>query len=236
MKKDVNRLESEMDSFKKEYVFLLQSCVRIPLYEHSGFDVVQVKLFGGDVHEHRVRKLLAAAREVDPTLPTFESLRSKEAFHIDEYGFRHYFEATPLALHYICTMLHQHYQSQSDCYVRRKQKWQMILNEENCVIENNHESRLLCRAGIPRSYRSKVWRALINQHVADIKSKYGNYYYRNLCQSQGTAAEKQYINVHQKQINLDLLRTMPNNLHFMSATCKGSFIILSVNSTLLIYM
>uniref|UniRef100_A0AC34GDN1 Rab-GAP TBC domain-containing protein n=1 Tax=Panagrolaimus sp. ES5 TaxID=591445 RepID=A0AC34GDN1_9BILA len=69
--------------------------------------------------------------------------------------------------------------------------------------------------------RSRVWRVLINQQVADIKAKYGNYYYRNLCQSQGTAAEKQYINVHQKQINLDLLRTMPNNLHFMSATCKG---------------
>lgn len=54
-----------------------------------------------------------------------------------------------------------------------------------------HESRQLCRAGIPRSMRSKVWRVLINQQVADIKSKYGNYYYRNLCQSQGTAAEKQ---------------------------------------------
>lgn len=31
----------------------------------------------------------------------------------------------------------------------------------------------------------------------------------------------QYSDAHQKQINLDLLRTMPNNVHFMSANSKG---------------
>uniref|UniRef100_A0A1I7YZK2 Rab-GAP TBC domain-containing protein n=1 Tax=Steinernema glaseri TaxID=37863 RepID=A0A1I7YZK2_9BILA len=30
-----------------------------------------------------------------------------------------------------------------------------------------------------------------------------------------------YCANHQKQVTLDLLRTMPNNVHFMSATCKG---------------
>lgn len=135
-----------MESFKKEYVFLLQSCVRIPLYEHSGFDAVQVKLFGGNVHEHRVKKLLLAARESDPTLPTFESLGSRDAFHIDEYGFRHFFEETPLAIHYICTQLHQHYQSQSDSYVQRKRKWQSILYNDHRVIENNVSQKMCCQS------------------------------------------------------------------------------------------
>lgn len=41
-------MEEDLNSFKREYVFLLQSCIRIPLSEHS-LDVVQVKLLGGDV-------------------------------------------------------------------------------------------------------------------------------------------------------------------------------------------
>lgn len=53
-----------------------------------------------------------------------------------------------------------------------------------------HENRHLCRIGIPRSMRSRVWRLLIHQQVADLKAKHGEYYYRNLCSSQGTPAEK----------------------------------------------
>lgn len=41
-------LESEVLDLKKEYVFLLQSCIQIPLYENSSCDSVQVKLFGGN--------------------------------------------------------------------------------------------------------------------------------------------------------------------------------------------
>lgn len=32
----------------------------------------------------------------------------------------------------------------------------------------------------------------------------------------------QYSTLHQKQIGLDLLRTMPNNVHFSSPNCKGT--------------
>lgn len=63
-------MENEIDAFKKEYIFLLQSSVHIPL--NSNYDTIQVKLFGGDVHEKRIKKLLAQAREMDPKLPTFE--------------------------------------------------------------------------------------------------------------------------------------------------------------------
>jgi hypothetical protein len=63
-------LEDEIEDFKKEYVYLLQSSVHIPL--HSNYDTIQVKLFGGNIHEKRVKKLLTEARELDPKLPTFE--------------------------------------------------------------------------------------------------------------------------------------------------------------------
>uniref|UniRef100_A0A915EQN0 TBC1 domain family member 2B n=1 Tax=Ditylenchus dipsaci TaxID=166011 RepID=A0A915EQN0_9BILA len=219
--KKIYKLETEMEDFKKEYVYLLQSCVRIPLHEHSSCDVVQVKLFGGDVHERRVKMLLERARESDPTLPSFESVTKSGSYHVDDYGFRHSFDDIPLALHYIATQLNEHYDSQSEEYIILKHKWRTLIESDPNAIDRNRENRHLCRLGVPRSLRSKVWRILINQQVAEIKSKYGEYYYRNLCSSQGTPAEKHYCANHQKQINLDLLRTMPSNVHFQSASCKG---------------
>lgn len=201
--------------------------------------MVQVKLYGGDEHERRVKKLLEKARESEPTLPTFESVIGQGTFHVDEYGFRHNFEEIPLALHFIATQLHQHYQAQSAEYVHLKAKWRALLESQPDRIERNvgffesklsagiklsfkRETRQLCRLGIPRSLRSKVWRLLIGQQIADLKAKYGPYYYRDLCSSQqGTPVEKHYSSAHQKQVNLDLLRTMPGNVHFMSASCKG---------------
>lgn len=48
--RDVNvSLKSELDMMKKEYVFALQSTIRIPLKENSAMDTMQVKLLGGDV-------------------------------------------------------------------------------------------------------------------------------------------------------------------------------------------
>uniref|UniRef100_A0A1I7ZC84 Rab-GAP TBC domain-containing protein n=1 Tax=Steinernema glaseri TaxID=37863 RepID=A0A1I7ZC84_9BILA len=198
-------LEMEMQEFKREYVYLLQSCIRIPVNEHANGDIVQVKLFGGNLHERRVRKLLDMARVQDPTLPTFESVCNpqsfhvdeygfryafEESFHVDEYGFRYAFEEVPLALHYICTQLHNHYQSQLESHQDHKRRWKLVLDECDSKINNTNETRSLCRAGIPRSMRSTIWRILIHQQVSDLKAKFGKYYYRNLCSSQGTPADR----------------------------------------------
>ncbi|KAL3088285.1 hypothetical protein niasHT_023845 [Heterodera trifolii] len=220
-KRQIVKLEAEMEDFKKEYVHLLQSCVRIPIRDNSSCDVVQIKLFGGDEHEKRVKKLLQKARESSPTLPTFESVVRCGSFHVDEYGFRHSFAEIPLAVHFIATQLNQHYQSKSTGHAQLKANWRVLLREQPERLERSREIRLLCRRGIPRALRPRVWRLLINQQVADLKEKHGQYYYKNLCSSQGTAAEKHYSSAHQKQVNLDLLRTMPSNVHFMSASCKG---------------
>ncbi|KAI6226948.1 Rab-GAP TBC domain-containing protein [Aphelenchoides besseyi] len=235
--KKCGQLENEIENVKKEYVYLLQSCVRIPLHDHFSCDTVQVKLFGGDIHEKRVKRLLTVARELDPKLPTFESVTTLGNFHVDDYGFRHNFDEVPLALHYICTQLNAHYYAQSEDYVKLKGKWRFVLETNSNRIENNRSNRQLCRAGIPRSMRSAVWRVLINQTTADLKQKYGEHYFRGLCTTQGTPNEKQanqrtqrnskttisfqFCATHQKQINLDLLRTMPTNVHFLSASCKG---------------
>uniref|UniRef100_A0A914LPL2 TBC1 domain family member 2B n=1 Tax=Meloidogyne incognita TaxID=6306 RepID=A0A914LPL2_MELIC len=227
-RKCLSQSEAEMEEFKREYIHLLQSCVHIPLRDNSACDIVEVKLYGGDEHERRVRKLLEKARQMDPTLPTFEAVLNKNGneggeatFHVDGYGFRHSFNEAPLALHFIATQLHAHYQSQSADYVNLKANWRALLNANPDKIEKNRQTRHLCRLGIPRSLRSRVWRLLIDQQVSDLKAHYGTYYFRELCSSQGTPNEKNFSATHQKQVNLDLLRTMPNNVHFMSASCKG---------------
>lgn len=43
-----------MEEYKKEYVFVLQSCVRVPIREHSSCDNMQVKLFGGDIVSYAI--------------------------------------------------------------------------------------------------------------------------------------------------------------------------------------
>ena len=97
-----------------------------------------MKLFGGDEHERRVKKLLERARECDPTLPTFESVTGHGCFHVDEYGFRHNFEGeVPLAVHFIATQLHQHYQAQSADHVQLKARWRALLETQPERIERN---------------------------------------------------------------------------------------------------
>uniref|UniRef100_A0A914W7I3 Rab-GAP TBC domain-containing protein n=1 Tax=Plectus sambesii TaxID=2011161 RepID=A0A914W7I3_9BILA len=212
-------LEAQLDQFKQQYVYLLQSCIRIPVCERHSVELVEVKLFGGDVHKKRVCQLLDEARRIDPTLPTFDSLTSGNS-HVDLYGFRHSYAEESLALHYICTQLHQHYQSQLTAQQQHRHRWKLYLAQSKNIFINNKETRALVRNGIPSAYRSTVWRCLIHQQVVDYKVKYGKYYYRNLCSSQGSA-DVEFSTVHQKQIMLDLLRTMPNNVHFSSPTCKG---------------
>ncbi|CEF63256.1 Rab-GTPase-TBC domain and Pleckstrin homology domain and Pleckstrin homology-like domain-containing protein [Strongyloides ratti] len=215
-------LECENDNQRREYVFLLQSCLRIPINEsNSNLDTVQVRLFGGDVHEKRVKKLLDKARESDPSLPTFDSVMSTTNCYVDEYGFKHSFTDQSLALQYICTQLHAYYQSQTVEYADLKIKWKQILEQNTFGFKNRIEIRNLVRAGVPRSMRPNIWKILINQTVLDIKEKYGKYYYTNLSNSRGTLAEQHYSLYFQKQVQIDLLRTAPLSIYFNSATSSG---------------
>ncbi|VDK36717.1 unnamed protein product [Gongylonema pulchrum] len=51
------------------------------------------------------------------------------------------------------------------------------------------ETRQLIRAGVPNDLRSTIWKLLIHYQVAEIKKKFGKYYYRNLCSTQGSIDE-----------------------------------------------
>ncbi|KYO21337.1 TBC1 domain family member 2B isoform A [Alligator mississippiensis] len=78
------------------------------------------------------------------------------------------------------------------------------------------ELKNLIRAGIPHDHRSKMWKWCINLHVKKFKDGTDPGYFQTLLQN---ALEKQ--NPASKQIELDLLRTLPNNKHYSSPTSEG---------------
>ncbi|CAP27718.2 Protein CBG07319 [Caenorhabditis briggsae] len=216
--KENKRLAEELQLLRCDYVYAIQSTIRIPLHDNSAMDVMSVKLLGGDTHKSRLIQLMAEARQHDPSLPTLQSLL--QGIYVDSFGFRINFKEEPNALHYMATKLNHFYLNRSKSANEHKSNWKRFL-EENDFIDLTPETKVMCRKGIPNSLRATVWRILINQQVEDLKNVYGKYYYRNLCNIQGGEDEKLYSDVHQKQIYLDLLRTMPNNVHFMSANSKG---------------
>uniref|UniRef100_A0A8D0SQG4 TBC1 domain family member 2B n=1 Tax=Sus scrofa TaxID=9823 RepID=A0A8D0SQG4_PIG len=78
------------------------------------------------------------------------------------------------------------------------------------------ELKNLIRAGIPHEHRSKVWKWCVDLHTRKFKDSTQPGYFQNLLQK---ALEKQ--NPASKQIELDLLRTLPNNKHYSCPTSEG---------------
>lgn len=130
-----------------------------------------------------------------------------------------------------------------DIFLRTK-----LTRDEPTTLNQEFKSRI--RSGIPHDYRCKVWSALIRMRTQAIRSKTGpNIYlvlkdlssnlarqlklYDDPCPSisQATIEDTseyanielvpQQVEVFFRQIELDLLRTLPNNRHFESQDSMG---------------
>lgn len=99
-----------------------------------------------------------------------------------------------------------------------KSAWNTYIESlRNTDITNRSiELKNLLRSGVPQEYRSKVWRSCINMWVDHKKPRNHAKYYDDLVRS----SQKQ-LNPSVKQIELDLLRTLPNNRHFDSLQSDG---------------
>jgi len=93
---------------------------------------------------------------------------------------------------------------------------QYIDNHEK--LERSYELKMLIRNGIPNSLRSKVWGWIVKQRTRHIQerilSKFGEGYYEQMVQ----LAQPELV---AKQIELDLLRTLPYNKFFNSNSAAG---------------
>ena len=124
-------LKSEVDNFKKEYVFILQSFInqnelkKEIFFSNKNLLETVVKstnmdkygsqhfyLYGGDKHIERIKGLLAESRAVDPSLPSWESLIENEYF-IDRFGFKYSKKSELHHVHYVCQQLSIFYTNQA---------------------------------------------------------------------------------------------------------------------------
>ncbi|KAG9352083.1 hypothetical protein JZ751_020496, partial [Albula glossodonta] len=78
------------------------------------------------------------------------------------------------------------------------------------------ELKALIRAGVPHEHRSTVWRWCVGFHARKFREAAAPGYYEELL---SVAREKQ--NPASKQIELDLLRTLPNNKHYSCPASEG---------------
>ncbi|XP_077041505.1 TBC1 domain family member 2B isoform X3 [Agelaius phoeniceus] len=96
-------------------------------------------------------------------------------------------------------------------------KWENYLaSTMNREMMRCVELKNLIRCGIPHEHRSKMWKWCVNLHVKKFKDSAVPGYFQILLQK---ALEKP--NPASKQIELDLLRTLPNNKHYSSPTSEG---------------
>ncbi|MBN3314061.1 TBD2B protein, partial [Atractosteus spatula] len=96
-------------------------------------------------------------------------------------------------------------------------KWENYLaSVMNREMTRTPELKGLIRSGIPHEHRCKVWKWCVSFHVKKFRDSVSADYFSLLLQK---AYEKP--NPASKQIELDLLRTLPNNKHYASPTSEG---------------
>lgn len=92
-------------------------------------------------------------------------------------------------------------------------------------ITLNHDFKMRIRSGIPHDYRSKVWSSMIRMRTREIRSKYGENLYEQIIrfiEKEQKTLMSTKLNVCFKQIDLDVLRTLPNNRHFENVASRGT--------------
>ena len=101
-----------------------------------------------------------------------------------------------------------------------KERWDNFISSISNSEQLNRTSELkhLLRSGVPQDYRPKIWRMCINRLIEHKKPASDPNYYSNLVKA--NQRNRKY-NPALKQIELDLLRTLPNNKNFESKESDG---------------
>ncbi|KAK2495366.1 hypothetical protein MC885_016614 [Smutsia gigantea] len=96
-------------------------------------------------------------------------------------------------------------------------KWEnYFASTVNREMARSPELKGLIRAGVPHERRSEVWKWCVDLHTRKFRGSTEPAYFQMLLRK---ALEKQ--NPASKQIELDLLRTLPSNKHYARPTSEG---------------
>lgn len=123
----------------------------------------------------------------------------------------------------------EYYRLQSvDSVKSNESTWRLYWDEfikdfDKTNLSKSKEFKSLLRSGVPQDYRCKVWKALIDLKVGTDRRERGPDYYQSLIEPrQQASGAKQNMNPSSKQIELDLLRTLPNNRYFETIDSSGT--------------
>jgi len=96
-------------------------------------------------------------------------------------------------------------------------KWEnFFIAQGNAPLTKTEELKYLTRCGIPHEFRARVWKDLINLRISSDRNLAGTGYYFNLLND-----KQGCYNPSSKQIELDLLRTLPNNKFYDKIESEG---------------
>ena len=200
-----SNLEAEHDKLKGKYLILLKE-----LNKPTASNFLDSELLN-----NMLREALNENRLRTATISLSDHLNFQE---YDPYGFAYFdFDMTSeqkesLIKSYLKT-LHDNKLEES----QHSEKWNTYVHRigrrENYPASK--ELKDLIRFGIPQSFRKELWKCMIKKHIQKTQIDIDEGYYRNLLElSQGQTAAI-------KQVQLDLLRTLPNNKHFKREDSDG---------------
>ncbi|VDO92378.1 unnamed protein product [Soboliphyme baturini] len=105
-------------------------------------------------------------------------------------------------------------QETDENYLNWLTRWDSFLvNFADKLVSPGPDLKELIRSGVPHTYRARVWKSLIAERTKDIMSEVGTGYFDCLCRINLSKSSEGY-DPALKQIDLDLTRTLPNNIYF----------------------
>ncbi|XP_049639622.1 TBC1 domain family member 2B [Suncus etruscus] len=201
-------LEAKLCQIESKYLILLQE-VKTPVCSEAPGPAREV-----------IAQLLEDALQVDgPEQPEQALLKPHLVSEYDIYGFRTVpedDEEEKLVARVRALDLKTLHLTETQ-EVSTGVKWENFLaSTVNREMACCPELKGLIRTGIPHEHRSKVWKWCVDLHTRKFKDSAEPGYFQSLLEK---ALARQ--NPASKQIELDLLRTLPNNKHYAGPTSDG---------------
>ena len=197
------KLKIEILNFIQENAMAEESCFSIKDFKH--YD--------------RLVDLLSSSGEL-PELNDYVMV-----LHTDELGFIHGERETPQhQILYMCQQVKNHFRSLIKESDENYSKWSHYMRSSSDeTFKINIVLKELVKSSIPHEYRPITWKRLVSARVQHIKEEKGSDYYKKLIEKlpdlQGEETDED--TPIQKQIKMDLLRTLPSHKNFMGYESEG---------------
>lgn len=208
------KLEAKYLQTKSKYLYLLQE-MKQPVRD------------GESNSQTIISQLLTDAIQSDDDLDEHEHFLTSSGQEYDIYGFvkKYDFESgefDPVTLE--AQKLERKSTEVSDKAKRQDEelshqvKWEnYMMAQAGKPLVRSQELKAMIRSGVPHEYKEVVWKECSNFHIGADRDKLGPHYYKQLVSKSNSSSHDPSA----KQIELDLLRTLPNNRHYASVDSPG---------------